>query len=134
MRLALEEAGLPPAQVGYLNAHAAATELGDRAEAEAIQKLFLEENPKLPVSSTKSMTGHLTGAGGAAEAAFSLLAMDRGVIPPTINLAQPEEGVVLDLVPNRAREAELNTVMTNSFGFGGTNATLVFRKVLEPEI
>ena len=134
MRLALREASLSPGEVGYVNAHATATDIGDRAEAEALQEVFLEENPGLLVSSTKSMTGHLTGAGGGAEAAFSLLAMNRGVVPPTINLVTPDEGVVLDLVPNRAREAELDIVMTNSFGFGGTNVSLVFRKVLESQV
>jgi len=131
MRMALAEAGLRPGDVGYINAHATATEIGDRMEAEALQSIFGAENPGVLVSSTKSMTGHLTGAGGAAEAAFSLLAMDRGIVPPTINLRNPDDGVVLDLVPNQARVADLEVVMSNAFGFGGTNVTLVMRKVEE---
>ncbi|MEB3323526.1 MAG: beta-ketoacyl synthase N-terminal-like domain-containing protein, partial [Synechococcaceae cyanobacterium] len=129
MRMALAEAGMRPEEVGYINAHATATEIGDKLEAEAIQAVFGESGPPPPVSATKSMTGHMTGAGGAAEAAFALLAMGDGVIPPTTNLVHLEEGITLDCVPNRAREARLEAVMSNAFGFGGTNVSLIFRKV-----
>jgi 3-oxoacyl-[acyl-carrier-protein] synthase II len=128
MRLALSDAGLEPADVDYVNAHATSTEVGDLMEAEAIRAVFGEASRDLLVSSTKSMTGHMTGAGGAAEAAFSLLAMRDGVVPPTINLHAPEEGVDLDFVPLEARRAPLEVVMSNAFGFGGTNVTLIFRK------
>lgn len=128
MLQALEDAGLAPGAVDYVNAHATSTPLGDPMEAEAIRAVFGKRARTLPVSSTKSMTGHMTGAAGAAEAAFGILAMERGTIPPTINLDHPEEGIDLDLVPNAARSAELSVVMSNSFGFGGTNASLVFRR------
>jgi 3-oxoacyl-[acyl-carrier-protein] synthase II len=130
MKSALEDAGLLPGDVGYINAHATSTEVGDPMEIEAIKAVFGEDAYRIPVSSTKSMTGHLTGAAGAAELAFALLAMDRGVIPPTINLNQPDEGIDLDCVPHHSRSAEPQVVLSNSFGFGGTNVTLVARRFM----
>jgi 3-oxoacyl-[acyl-carrier-protein] synthase II len=132
MKMALAEAGVKLEEVGYINAHATSTEIGDRLEAEAIRAVFGSHAPHIPVSSTKSMTGHLTGASGAAEAAFSLLALHHGIIPPTINLQNPEEGMGLDFVPLTSRAGSLDVVMTNAFGFGGTNVSLVFRKTQEP--
>ena len=128
MRDAIAEAGLTPADVGYVNAHATATPVGDVAEADAIAAVFGDAASKVAVSSTKSMTGHMTGAAGAAESAFAILAMARGVIPPTINLDRPDPAITIDCVPNVARPAHLDAVMNNSFGFGGTNASLVFRR------
>ena len=127
MRAALADANVAPADIGYINAHATSTSLGDVAEANAIGAVFGEHAAKLPVSSTKSMTGHLTGAAGAAEAIISILAMNRGLIPPTINLDNLDPAIALDCVPNVARPANISVVMSNSFGFGGTNASLVFR-------
>lgn len=129
MRAALADAGVEPAGIGYVNAHGTSTPLGDAAEIVAIKRVFGEHAYRLPVSSTKSMTGHMTGAAGAAEAIISILAMERGVIPPTINLDRVDPAIDVDCVPNVARSAEFDAVMTNSFGFGGTNAALVFRKV-----
>ena len=128
---ALAEASLSPSDVDYINAHATSTEIGDLMEIQAVKALFGDHAYRIPVSSTKSMTGHLTGACGAAEAAFSLLAMDRGLVPPTINLDCPEEGIDLDCVPHRARPAELDVVLSNSFGFGGTNVSLAMRRYQE---
>jgi 3-oxoacyl-[acyl-carrier-protein] synthase II len=129
MVAALADAKVNPDQVQYVNAHATSTGVGDIAEVNAIKSCFGAYAPKLPVSSTKSMTGHLLGAAGGVEAIFSILAMRDGVIPPTINLDNPGEGCDLDFVPHTAREAKLDTVLSNSFGFGGTNGTLVFRRV-----
>jgi 3-oxoacyl-[acyl-carrier-protein] synthase II len=117
--------------VDYINAHATSTEVGDIMEAQAIRSVFGEDAHRIPVSSTKSMTGHLTGAGGAAEAAFALLAMKRSLIPPTINLDHPEDGIDLDCVPHQARTAEVEVVLSNSFGFGGTNVCLAMRRYQE---
>ncbi len=126
MRAALRDAGLPPEAIGYLNAHGTSTDIGDTLEAEAIEAVFGEHAAKLLVSSTKSMTGHMNGAAGAAEAVISVLALTRGIVPPTINVERQDPAVRLDVVPNHAREAELQAVMSNSFGFGGTNVALVF--------
>ncbi|WP_370459138.1 beta-ketoacyl-ACP synthase II [Aggregicoccus sp. 17bor-14] len=126
MRLALEDAGLRPQDIGYLNAHGTGTDIGDALEAEAIEAVFGERGGSLAVSSTKSMTGHMNGAAGAAEAIISVLALTRGVLPPTLNLERQDPRVRLDLVPQRAREVRVDAVMSNSFGFGGTNASLVF--------
>ena len=126
--MALETAGIGPEQVGYINAHGTSTPYNDKFETEAIKAVFGEQAYKVPVSSTKSMTGHLLGAAGAIEAAFSVLAIHHGVIPPTINYETPDPECDLDYVPNTAREAPVDTVLSNSLGFGGTNATLVFRK------
>lgn len=131
MSAALADASLSPSDVDYINAHATSTEIGDLLEIQAVKALFGDHAYRIPVSSTKSITGHLTGACGAAEAAFSLLAMDRGLVPPTINLDCPEEGIDLDCVPHRARPAELDVVLSNSFGFGGTNVSLAMRRYQE---
>lgn len=131
MSAALADASLSPSDVDYINAHATSTEIGDLLEIQAVKALFGDHAYRIPVSSTKSITGHLTGACGAAEAAFSLLAIDRGLVPPTINLDCPEEGIDLDCVPHRARPAELDVVLSNSFGFGGTNVSLAMRRYQE---
>jgi 3-oxoacyl-[acyl-carrier-protein] synthase II len=129
MSKALRDAQLNPEQVQYVNAHATSTELGDRAETLAIKRAFGAASAKLAVSSTKSMTGHLLGAAGAVEAIFSVLALRDQVAPPTINLHQPGEGCDLDYVPNTARPMALQYTLSNSFGFGGTNGSLVFRRI-----
>ncbi len=128
MRLALEDAGLPPEAVDYVNAHGTSTPFNDEAETEAIKQAFGARAYRLAVSSTKSMTGHLLGAAGAVEAAYSVLALRHGVLPPTINLEEPDPGCDLDYVPNVARAAAAEVAISNSFGFGGTNVTLVFRR------
>jgi 3-oxoacyl-[acyl-carrier-protein] synthase II len=129
MAKALIDASLNPDQVQYVNAHATSTELGDRAETTAIRRAFGAAADKLAVSSTKSMTGHLLGAAGAVEAIFSVLALRDQVAPPTINLHQPGEGCDLDYVPNHARQMKLDYTLSNSFGFGGTNGSLIFRRI-----
>jgi 3-oxoacyl-[acyl-carrier-protein] synthase II len=128
MDVALRDAGLNPEQVDYINAHGTSTPLGDRAESDAVKTIFGDHAYRLAVSSTKSMTGHMLGAAGGAEAVFTVLTMRDGVIPPTINLEEPGEGCDLDYVPNVAREARVEVALSNSFGFGGTNGTLVFRR------
>jgi 3-oxoacyl-[acyl-carrier-protein] synthase II len=128
MRSALADAGLRPADIGYINAHATSTPLGDVAEAVAIEAVFGARGGGIPVSSTKSMTGHLTGAAGAAEAIFTVLALRDQRLPPTINLAKQDPAVRLDCIPEGARAASVTAAMTNSFGFGGTNAALVLRR------
>jgi 3-oxoacyl-[acyl-carrier-protein] synthase II len=126
---AMKDAGLNPDQVDYVNAHGTSTAAGDRAETEAIRGAFGDHAERLAVSSTKSMTGHMLGAAGGAEAVFSVLALRDQVIPPTINLDDPDDGLDLDYVPHTAREARLDTVLSNSFGFGGTNGTVIFRRL-----
>jgi len=126
---ALADAALNPDQVQYVNAHATSTELGDRAETVAIRRAFGTAADKLAVSSTKSMTGHLLGAAGAVEAIFAVLALRDQVAPPTINLHEPGEGCDLDYVPNVARAMTLDYTLSNSFGFGGTNGSLIFRRL-----
>ena len=128
MRRAVEDAGLRPGDVGYLNAHATSTEVGDCLEAEAIQDLFGEAAPRLAVSGTKSMTGHMNGAAGAAEAVITVLAIDRGILPPTINVARQDPAIALDVVPNVARPRRVDFALSNSFGFGGTNVALAFAR------
>lgn len=128
MRRALEDAGVRPEDVGYINAHGTSTPVGDIAETQAIKRVFGEHAYRLAVSSTKSMTGHLLGAAGAVEAIITCLTLYRGVIPPTINLDRPDPACDLDYVPHRARAADLRVAMSNSFGFGGHNATVVFRR------
>lgn len=125
MTLALERAGLRPEQVSYVNAHGTATPLGDPAETNAIKLAFGPHAYDVPISSTKSMTGHLSGGAGALEAVICVQALRTGVIPPTINLDTPDPACDLDFVPKRARQAELRTALSNSFGFGGHNSSLV---------
>ena len=129
MRIALADAAVSPVDVDYINAHGTSTPLGDRAESDAVKAVFGDHAYKLKVSSTKSMTGHMLGAAGGAEAVFSVLSIRDGVLPPTINLDHPGEGCDLDYVPNEAREEPVDIVLSNSFGFGGTNGTLVFKSL-----
>ena len=129
MRLALEDAGLAPTEVDYLNAHGTSTPLNDASETRAIKLAFGEHAYKLAVSSTKSMTGHLMGAAGAIEAVFCLLAMRDQILPPTMNYETPDPVCDLDYVPNRARAAKVEVAMSNSFGFGGHNGTLILRRL-----
>ncbi|MDW8479538.1 MAG: beta-ketoacyl-ACP synthase II [Xanthomonadales bacterium] len=129
MANALADAGLRAEEVGYVNAHGTSTPLGDVAEVLAIRRCFGDHAERLMVSSTKSMTGHLLGAAGGVEAIFTVLALHHGVIPPTINLEHPGEGCDLDFVPHEAREARVTAALSNGFGFGGTNATLAFRRL-----
>ena len=129
MQNALRDAGVNAEQVGYINAHGTSTPLGDVAETMAIKRAFGDHAFKLMVSSTKSMTGHALGAAGAIESIFCLLSLRDQQVAPTINLHSPDEGCDLDYVPMESRDAELDVVMNNSFGFGGTNATLVFRRL-----
>ncbi|MEO8672308.1 MAG: beta-ketoacyl-ACP synthase II [Tahibacter sp.] len=126
---ALKDAKIDPTGVQYVNAHGTSTPAGDLAETQAMKSCFGEHAYKMMVSSTKSMTGHLLGAAGGVEAIFSVLALYHGVIPPTINLENPGEGCDLDYVPGTAREAKIDVVISNSFGFGGTNGTLAFRRI-----
>ena len=129
MIAAMKDAGVNADEVGYLNAHGTSTPLGDVAETLAIKRALGEHAYRTMVSSTKSMTGHLLGAAGGAEAIFSVMALHTGIIPPTINLDEPGEGCDLDYVPNVAREAKVDVAMSNGFGFGGTNGTLIFRRI-----
>ncbi|TXK65877.1 beta-ketoacyl-ACP synthase II [Alkalisalibacterium limincola] len=129
MAMAMRDAGINPEQVDYLNAHGTSTPLGDLAETLAMKIALGEHAHRIMVSSTKSMTGHLLGAAGGVEAIFSVKALETGVIPPTINLDKPSEGCDLDYVPNVAREKRIDVSMSNGFGFGGTNGTLVFRRL-----
>jgi 3-oxoacyl-[acyl-carrier-protein] synthase II len=128
MQAALDDAGLRPEQVHYLNAHATSTLLGDRAETIAIERIFGEHATRLAVSSTKSMTGHLLGGAGALEAGLTVLSLRDQMAPPTTNLDNPDEGNRLNLVPNASMRVEMVHAMTNSFGFGGTNACLIFAR------
>ncbi|WP_394004830.1 beta-ketoacyl-ACP synthase II [Luteimonas sp. WGS1318] len=129
MRAAINDAGIDPSQIGYINAHGTSTPAGDVAETMGIKGVLGAHASKVMVSSTKSMTGHLLGAAGGVEAVFSVMALHAGIIPPTINLHHPGEACDLDYVPHTAREHQVEFVMSNSFGFGGTNGSLVFRKV-----
>jgi 3-oxoacyl-[acyl-carrier-protein] synthase II len=128
MRLALEAARLSPEDVDYINAHGTSTPVGDTAETRAIKQVFGGHAYRLAVSSVKSMTGHLLGAAGGVESLATVLTIYHGLIPPTINYDEPDPGCDLDYVPNKARQAEVRVALTNSFGFGGTNATLVFKQ------
>lgn len=128
MRNALLSAGMSPHDVDYINAHGTSTQAGDIAETEAIKTVFSNNAKELAISSSKSMIGHLLGASGAAEAIISVLTLKDQVISPTINLDNPDEGCDLDYVPHTAREQEINVVLSNSFGFGGTNGSLIFSK------
>lgn len=128
MKSALRDAAMAPEEIDYINAHGTSTGVGDRAETEAVKSVFGDKAYDVPVSSTKSMTGHLLGAAGGVEAIFSILAMRDQMIPPTINLEDADDGLDLDYVPGKAREARINTVASNSFGFGGTNGTVIFQR------
>lgn len=130
MRLALKDAGIQPGEVGYINAHATST-MADAIETRAMKTVFGEAIGRIPISATKSMTGHLLGAAGGIEAVFSILAIRDGILPPTINLDNPDPLCDLDYVPHQARKADVNVALSNSFGFGGTNATIIFRKYQE---
>jgi 3-oxoacyl-[acyl-carrier-protein] synthase II len=129
MKMALDTAGVNPEEVDYINAHGTSTPFNDLYETLAIKSVFGDYAKRLMVSSTKSMTGHLLGAAGGVEAIYTLLAMGRGVVPPTINYTEPDPECDLDYVPNEARKADVKVALSNSLGFGGTNATLLFRKV-----
>jgi len=128
MQLALDDAGLAPDEIGYVNAHGTGTPFNDEAETRAVKRVFGAHAAKLAISSTKSMTGHTLGAAGTIEAAFTVLALERGVLPPTINLDDPDPACDLDYVPHAARRVQVGAALSNSFGFGGTNATLAFRR------
>jgi 3-oxoacyl-(acyl-carrier-protein) synthase len=128
MRLALKDAALTPHDVDYINAHGTSTEYNDANETTAIKNVFGEHAVKLPVSSTKSMTGHLLGAAGAVEGIYTVLALQQGILPPTINYETPDPACDLDYVPNAPRKAAIDIALSNSFGFGGTNACVIFRR------
>jgi 3-oxoacyl-[acyl-carrier-protein] synthase II len=129
MQSALNDARLNPADVQYVNAHGTSTPMGDLGEVMAAKSVFGNHAYKLAMSSTKSTTGHLLGAAGGVEAIFTILALRDQVLPPTINLDVPDEGCDLDFVPHTARDASFDVAISNSFGFGGTNGTLAFRRV-----
>jgi len=129
MKMALDNAGVNPEQVGYINAHGTSTPMNDLYETMAVKSVFGNHAHTVKISSTKSMTGHLLGAAGGIEAVFSCLAMEKGVIPPTINYEEPDPECDLDYTPNTACEAKIEYAMSNNFGFGGTNASLLFKKV-----
>jgi len=126
MQAALDDAGVVAGDIGYINAHGTSTPANDATETAAIKLVFEEAAATVPISSTKSMTGHLLGAAGAAESIMCLLAMRDGVLPPTINYTTPDPDCDLDYVPNEARQAKVSSAMTNSFGFGGHNVTLIY--------
>ncbi|MEE9256427.1 MAG: beta-ketoacyl-ACP synthase II [bacterium] len=129
MEMAIQDAGLTVEDVDYINAHGTSTPLNDKLETTAIKRTFGEQAHKIPISSTKSMTGHLLGGSGGIESVFTIMAMDNGIIPPTINYENPDPDCDLDYVPNEARKADIHCAITNSFGFGGTNATLLYKQV-----
>jgi 3-oxoacyl-[acyl-carrier-protein] synthase II len=129
MQMALKRAGINPENIDYINAHGTSTPLGDEIELGAVSRLFAQSANKLSMSSTKSSIGHLLGAAGSVEAIFSMLAMRDNVVPPTINLDNPSVETEIDLVPHQPRERKVDVALSNSFGFGGTNATLIFKKV-----
>ncbi len=128
MEIAMKDAGINYDEVDYVNAHGTSTPLNDMSETMAMKKVFKDHAKKVAVSSTKSMTGHTLGAAGGIESVFSALAIKNGIIPPTINYDTPDPECDLDYVPNTAREAKVSVAMSNSFGFGGTNATLIFKE------
>jgi 3-oxoacyl-[acyl-carrier-protein] synthase II len=128
MLLALQSAGMKPEEVGYINAHGTSTPLNDATETQAIKSVFGAHARKVAISSTKSMTGHMLGAAGGAESVVSVLALTRNILPPTINYRTPDPECDLDYVPNQPREVRVQAAMSNSFGFGGTNAVLLFKR------
>src|SRR6185503_14912310 len=128
MTMAVKRAGITPADIDYINAHGTSTPMGDEIELGAVERLFGNSTGKLTMSSTKSATGHLLGAAGAIEAIFSTLAIRDKIAPPTLNLDNPSVATAIDLVPHKARQRDINVVLSNSFGFGGTNASLIFRR------
>jgi len=128
IELALLDAGLKPEEVDYINAHGTSTPLGDISETKAIKRVFGDHAYKLMVSSTKSMTGHLLGGAGGLEAVITIKALEEGIVPPTINYEEPDPECDLDYVPNKARKADIKIALSNAFGFGGTNACLIFKK------
>jgi 3-oxoacyl-[acyl-carrier-protein] synthase II len=129
MANAMRNGGIDPQDVDYINAHGTSTPLGDLAETIAVKRCFGDHAKKLAVSSTKSATGHLLGAAGGVEAVFSVMALKDQIAPPTINMLEQDPQCDLDYVPNKAREMKISVVMSNSFGFGGTNGTLIFRAI-----
>ena len=129
MSNAIRDAGIDPKDIGYINAHGTSTPAGDIAETDAIKSVFQDTLDNLIVSSTKSMTGHLLGAAGAIEAIFSVLSLRDDICPPTINLVNPDEGCDLNYSANQSTHKKLKYSLSNSFGFGGTNATLIFKKL-----
>ena len=131
MKKALDDAGVNPEQVDYINAHGTSTPYNDKFETMAIKRTFGEHAYKMTISSTKSMTGHLLGAAGGVEGVFSVLSIHRNLLLPTINYEQPDPECDLDYIPNQAREAKINYALSNSFGFGGTNAALLFKRFEE---
>ena len=129
IRMALDDAGVTPEEVGYVNAHATSTPVGDTSETRVLKIALGEENAyRTPVSGTKGATGHCLGASGAVEAIFTILALDRGILPPTINYEVPDPTCDLDYIPNEARHQQVEIGVSNSFGFGGHNASVVFRR------
>ena len=129
MQMALRKSGLTTDDIGYVNAHGTSTPVGDEIEANSVKRLFGSDASNLAMSSTKSAIGHLLGAAGGVEAVFSIMAMETGILPPTINLDNPSDGLNMNLVPNTAQEKKVDAVLSNSFGFGGTNASLVMKRV-----
>jgi len=128
MRMALADAGMNPGEIDYINAHGTSTPLNDVVETRAIKRVFGDHARKLAISSTKSMTGHMLGGAGGIESVFTALTLKHGLIPPTINLHNPDPECDLDYVPHTAREIKIRAAMSNSFGFGGTNAVLVMKR------